>query len=50
MFREKFLGQSSDLYVVAAQTGKVLYEHGSSASFFKLTDHLHKTGAVHRDA
>ena len=50
MLREKFLGQSSYLNIVTAQTGKVLYKHGGGPAFFNLTDHLYKTGAVHRDA
>ena len=49
MLREKFLGQSADLDVVAAQAGKVFDKYCGGPSLFKLPDHLHKTRAVHGD-
>ena len=50
VLREKFLGQPANLNIVAAKTGKVLDEYGGRTAFFKLTDHIHETGAIHRYA
>ena len=49
VFREELLHKPSHFNVVTAQPGKVLDKQSGCLTFFQLTHHLIKAGAVHGD-